>query len=194
MWQLFADDAKIFKSVRSTDDNKKLQDDLDSLTEWSTPWQLPFNVEKCKIGRNNGRHIYEMEGKELDQVKEEKDLGVPIANELKFHKQTAAAIKRANSILGLIKKSFTLLDVSTLPLLYKSLVSPHLEYANVVWGPYYKEDIKAIERIQRRATKLVTQYKDLPYEDRPRALNLPSLTHRRRRGDMIFTYKLMTGK
>ena len=89
--QLFADDAKIFKSVRSTDDNKKLQDDFDSLTEWSTQWQLPFNVEKCKslpIGRNNRKHIYEMDGKELDQVKEEKDLGVPIDNELKFHKQT----------------------------------------------------------------------------------------------------------
>ena len=89
MCQLFADDAKIFKSVRATDDNKKLQDDLDSLTEWSTRWQLPFNVEKCKslhIGRNNRKHIYEMDGKELDQVKEEKDLGVLIDNELKFHK------------------------------------------------------------------------------------------------------------
>ena len=104
MCQLFADDAKIFKSVRSTDDNKKLQDDLDSLTEWSTRWQLPFNVEKCNslhIGRNNRKHIYEMDGKELDQVKEEKDLGVLINNELKFHKQTAAAIKRANSVLSL---------------------------------------------------------------------------------------------
>ena len=36
MCQLFTDGAKIFKSVRSTDDNKKLQDDIDSLTEWST--------------------------------------------------------------------------------------------------------------------------------------------------------------
>ena len=146
----------------SNDDNKKLQDDLDSLTEWSTRWQLPFNVDKCKslhIGRNNRKHVYEMDGKKLDQGKEEKDLGVLIDNELKFPKQTAAAIKRANSVLGVIKKSFTLLDVSTLPLLYKSLVRPHLEYANVVWGPYYKEDIKAIERVQRRATKLVSQYK-----------------------------------
>ena len=135
-----------------------------------------------------------MDGKELEQVKEEKDLGVLIDYELKFHKQTAAAIKRANSVLGHIKNSFTLLDVPALPLLYKSLVHPHLENANVIWGPYYKEDIIPIERVQRRATKLVTQYKDLPYEDRLRALNLPSLTHLRRRGDMIFTYKLMTGK
>ena len=70
-------------------------------------------------------------GKKLDQVKEEKGLGVQIDNELKFHKQTAEALKRANSVLEIIKKSFALLDVSTLPLLYKSLVRPHWEYANV---------------------------------------------------------------
>ena len=79
-----------------------------------------------------------MDGNKLDQVKEEKDLGVSIDNELKFHTQTAAAIKRENSVLGVIKKSFTLLDASTLPLLYKSLVRPHLEYASVVCGLYYK--------------------------------------------------------
>ena len=128
---MFAEDANIFKNVRSNDDNKKLQDDLDSLTEWSSRWQLPFNVEKCKIlhiGRKNRKHICEMDAKILEHVKEEKYLGVLIDNELKFHKQTAAAFKRANSVLGVIKKSFTLLDVSTLPLLYKSLVRPQLEY------------------------------------------------------------------
>jgi len=41
---------------------------------------------------------------------------------------------------------------------------------------------------------MVQQYKTLPYEDRLRALKMPSLVHRRRRGDMIFTYKLMTGR
>ena len=72
-----------------------------------------------------------MKGKLLEDVYEEKDLGVMIDTDLKFHKQTAAAVKKANSSLGLIKKSFALLDQTTLPLLYKSLVRPHLEYANV---------------------------------------------------------------
>ena len=54
-------------------------------------WQLPFNVDKCKslhIGRKNKRHCYEMERKKLEQVTEEKDLGILIDDELKFHKQT----------------------------------------------------------------------------------------------------------
>ena len=88
------------------------------------------------------------------------------------------AIKKANRILGLIKKSFVNLDTNSLPLLYKSLVMPHLEYGNIIWGPHYKEDQKAIEKVQKRATKLIPSIQDVPYEERLRQLNLPLLMHR----------------
>ena len=58
-----------------------------------------------------------MNGYTLEQVTEEKDLGIIIDNELKFHKHTAMAIKKANRILGLIKKSFVNLDTKSLPLI-----------------------------------------------------------------------------
>ena len=188
MCQLFADDAKIFRSLCTTDDIIKLQDDLNKLTEWSAKWQLPFNIGKCKslhIGRDNQHHIYEMNGHKLDQVQEEKDLGVLIDDELKFHKQTSAVIKNANMVLRIVKKSFACFDSKTppllykslvyaptwsmatwyaLPLLYKSLVRPHLEYGNVVWGPSYKADMKAIEGVQRRATKLIPALKNNTYK------------------------------
>ena len=61
-------------------------------------------------------------------------------------------------------------------------------------GPFYKEVIKAVEKIQRRATKMVPSINHMPYEERLQELMLPSLLHRRRPGDMIFTYKLITGK
>ena len=64
----------------------------------------------------------------------------------------------------------------------------------MVWGPFFKGDILAIEKVQRRATKMVSRLNDLKYEERLQALNLPSLSHRRRRGDMIYAYKLITGK
>ena len=192
--QLFADNAKIFRS--SSEDNRKLQCDLDKLSDWAKKWQLYSNTDKCKslhIGRTNKRQVYQMNGNSLDQVMEEKDLGVIFDHELKFHQQTAASVK-VNHVLGLIKKSFSHLDETTLPLLYNTLVRPHLEYANVVWGPHFKGDIKLVEKVQRRAAKLVQQFKTLPNEDRLCKLELPSLVHRRRGGDMIFTYKLMTGK
>ena len=152
MCQLFADDAKLYRNVTSPEDNRKLQDDLDRIYEWSTRWQLLFNINKCKslhIGRKNKRYWYEMDGTKLKQVTEEKDLGILIDDELKFHKQSASATKKANAILGLLKKSFTLLDKKTLPLLYKSLIRPHLEYGKVVWGTHYAEDIKSIEKVQK---------------------------------------------
>ena len=135
-----------------------------------------------------------MNGQYLEDVEEEKDLGVLVDNELKFHKQVAAVVKNANSKLGLIKKSFARLDEDTLPLLYTSLVRSKLEYGNLIWGPFYKEDAKTVEKVQKRATKSIPTLKQLDYTDRLRKLNLPSLQHRRRRGDMIYAYKIMMEK
>ena len=131
---------------------------------------------------------------QLENVKEQKDLGVTIDYKLKFHTHTSAAIKKANKILGLIKRSFTSLDETTLPVLYTSMVRPHLEYGNVIWGPHFMEDIKAVERVQKRATRIIPRLRALPYIKRLETLNLPSLTYRRKRGDMIMLYKIMTNK
>ena len=77
-----------------------------------------------------------------------------------------------------------------LPILHKSLVRPHLEFGNLVWGPFNRTGQKKLERVQRRETRLVTRLRHLPYETRLKNLQLPSLYYRRKRGDMIFTYQL----
>ena len=164
--QLFADDAKIYRKVNTQAECETLQEDIKRLHDWSTTWQLLFNLDKCKIlhiGKNNKKHEYWMNGKLLESITEEKDLGVLIDKDLKFHKQTAAAVKKANSVLGVIKRTFAKRDEETFPLLYKSLVRPHLEYGNVVWGPLFQEDIKAVEKVQRRATKMVPGLGNMSY-------------------------------
>src|SRR6184192_380142 len=50
--------------------------------------------------------------------------------------------------------------------LYKSLVRPHLDYCVQAWRPYLKKDIEALERMKRRATRMVEGLKNLSYEDR----------------------------
>ena len=72
------------------------------------------------------------------------------------------------------------------------LVRPHLEYANAIWGPFYKQDQQLVERVQWRATKMISCSSNLSYGNRIRSLNMPSLHHGRKRGDMITTYKIMT--
>jgi len=91
----------------------------------------------------------------LESVNEEKDLGVIISEDLKWIKQCSAAVSKANKILGMIKRSFSVRSREIVIPLYKSLVRPHLEYCTQIWNPHYIKDIKLIEGVQRRATKLV---------------------------------------
>ncbi|KAK3868645.1 hypothetical protein Pcinc_025986 [Petrolisthes cinctipes] len=130
---------------------------------------------------------------ELREVGEEKDLGVVIDRELKFSGHLAEKIKKANRIVGLIRRTFVTLDESIFKLLYVALVRPHLEYANQVWCPSKKKDISAVEGVQRRATKLLPNLKNLPYPERLRKLGIPTLAYRRSRGDMIETFKIVNG-
>lgn len=191
---LFADDAKIFRTINTRLDINNLQDDINKLHAWSEKWQLPFNVVKCKclhIGSKNTKHKYKINGHKLDHVDEEKDLGVLMDEKFDFHRQTAAAIKKANRVLGIVKRTFSIIDKKTLPLLFKSLVRQILEYGNIIWGPFYKGDKLAVERVQRRATKLITSIKDFSYEERLRILQMPSLSYRRDRGDMIQLHKIV---
>ena len=73
--------------------------------------------------------------------------------------------------------------------LYKSLVRSHLEYGVSVWSPHHEYLIEKLEKVQKRATKLIISIKHLKYEERLRYLKLPKLKFRRVRGDMIEVYK-----
>jgi len=97
-------------------------------------------------------------------------------------------------MIGIIKRNFIHMEAKTFILLYKALVRPHVEYANSVWNPYKKGDIEEIEKVQKRATKLIKGLKKLSYEERLRKLRLPTLKYRRIRGDMIEVYKVISGK
>ena len=97
-------------------------------------------------------------------------------------------------MLGIIKRNFKYLDQITFNMLYKSLVRSHLEYASSVWNPYKKGLINEIEKVQRRATKLIQNIKKLSYIDRLTYLKLPTLKYRRFRGDMIETFKIINNK
>ena len=191
--RMFADDAKVFSQVDNDQDAARLQEDLEALSAWSDAWLMPFNESKCSvlhIGHANHSYQYTMNSKPIASTQVEKDLGVLVDSDLKFRQQAASAVAKATQMLAVIRRSFALMDDVTIPLLFKTLVRPHLEFGNLIWGPFNRADQKAIERVQRRATRLVSGLQHLPYQDRLRSLGLPSLYYRRKRGDMIFTYQL----
>ena len=139
---LFADDTKIARQVKTVSDSQILQDDLDSLSNWSNNWLLEFNADKChvltigKIENITHTHKYVINGEELEHVFEEKDLGVTVDFEMSFSEHICLKVKKANAIMGLIRRSFSFLDVALFRKLYTTFVRPHIEYAQVVWSPF----------------------------------------------------------
>ena len=131
------------------------------------------------MAKNSPEHHYVLNDHVLEISEQQKELGVLVDNKLKFHAHAAAAAKKANQVLGVIKKSYNTRDQHTIKTLYTAMVRPHLEYGNAVWGPNYSGVIKMFEKFQRLATKMVTTINDLPYEKRLRELKLPSLIYRR---------------
>jgi len=191
---LYADDAKLFTVIKSANDQFLLQMCINSLVEWCDVWDIRLNVDKCQIVQYNFKgfnYEYKAGDFNLKVVDNIKDLGVVFENNFKFSKHIDNKVSKANSVLGLIKRNFCNLTTNVFLLLYKSLVRPHLEYAVDVWMPHEKNKIEIIEQIQKRATKLVKECKSLSYDDRLKLLNVPTLSYRRARGDMIKVFKML---
>ncbi|XP_063359929.1 uncharacterized protein LOC134649145 [Cydia amplana] len=119
--------------------------------------------------KTNPKLNYHIDSVPLQAVAGQRDLGITISHNLKWDTHITKITKRANSVLYMIRKAFH------------------------IWSPYFKKDITLLEKVQRRATKMVISLKDKPYEERLQELGLTTLEDRRKRGDLIETYKILSG-
>ena len=128
MKSLFADDTKVFRVIKSGEDHRIRQKDLNSLMDWARKWQI--------------------------------------------QEQAASAIASANKVLGLIKRSFQSRDMATMVSAYTTYARPHLEYCSQVWTPGTKHWQDKLERVQRRALRLIPSLQGLSYEEKLRRSGL----------------------
>jgi len=166
----FADDTKIFSAVSNLALHRQLQEDLNTLLQWSTDWQMFFHIDKCKVmhfGHNTLKMDYSLDNKTLQKIHQEKDLGVIISD--------VQAYSKANRMLGVINCAIVY-QSKEVTLSLKTLVRPHLEYCTVAWwSPHYVKDKLLLERVQRRFTRMISEPKELPYPEGLKKLSLWSL-------------------
>ena len=197
--KLFADDCKLYKSIKTVTDQEELQKDLDSLCDWSKDWLLNFNIQKCKTvsyGKVKYNYEYQMTDKtgvnhKLKNENGEKDLGIEFRSNLNFDEHISRTVNKVNKIIGLVRRKFSYIDKSLFLTLYKSIIRSHIDYGNLIYFPTTKKNKQILENAQRRATRLVPELRGLTYEDRLRELNLTTLEYRRNRYDLIQTFRII---
>ena len=207
---LFADDTKLFSFVLEENSATSLQQDIDTLTHWAERMQMSFNLSKCHVmhlGSKNPQHLYHMYKTshqtkkknsisyklvfhDLEEVGTETDLGICVDSNLTFSDHISAKLSKANKMLQIIKHTFKHITPEIFKMLYTTLVRPHLEYGTPVWSPHTARDIKRLESLQRRATKIIPSLHDKPYEERLETLQLPTLEYRRIRQDLLLMWNI----
>ena len=128
---------------------------------------------------------YKMGGTVLYTTVKEKDLGITISANVKVLEQCGIAASKGAQKHGLIRRYIKYKENQLIIPQYKAIVRHHLEYCIQAWRPYRKKDIDTLERIQRRATKMILELRDRSCEERLKECGLATLDTRRLRRDQI---------
>ncbi len=204
MIRLFADDVKLLSEISFglTGPTCSLLLDCDILCSWSDQWQLQIAAHKCAtlhLGHNNPNLIYKLHGQDVAASDSVKDLGVIFSSSFASTEHCKSIARKGFQRVNLIFRCFLSKDINCLLRAYITYVRPILEYASVVWSPYFVKDILLIERVQRRYTKRLLFYTSLKepersnmsYENRLAYFELQSLQTRRLIADVVFCHKIV---
>ena len=197
---LFADDMLLYKPVKCCEDYHHLQEDVNSIYDWTCLNNFTLNSTKCKFMQITRRKTttqspqLHLNDRPIERVFEYKYLGVVISSDLTWASHINTICTRAKKVIGLLYRQFFNHTSSQTQLkLYKALVRPHLEYAAQVWDPYMTKDVSKLENVQKFALKVCLNGWNLSYHQLEDRSNLPMLQNRRQYLKLCTLYKLFHG-
>jgi ribonucleases P/MRP protein subunit RPP40 len=160
--RLFADDGLLSKVITSASDAIVLQNDLKSCESWAEKWLLKYNVGKCETMRITRKRLpivtdYLLNSQVLNVTEQYKYLGIQLDSKLNPNTQAAAAAKKAMNMLYFIHRNLKKSTPFVRERAYNVFVRPILEYAVTAWDPYTDSGIHSLERVQRKAIRIVLQ-------------------------------------
>ena len=137
--RLFADDCLLYRPINSVEDEKALQEDLDTMVQWSQSWGMQFNPSKCKTMRVSrkrppGTTSYNILGVTLEETQQTQYLGINIQTNLSWNSQTHRTTGKATRVLNFLRRNFHHCSSAVKEKLYLTLVRPHLDYATASLG------------------------------------------------------------
>lgn len=198
----FADDLKIYRSIKSGYDCALLQEDLEKIAKWCDDNGMVLNLGKCAVisithSPNKICFVYGLANVVLERVSSIKDLGVIIDEKLSFKQHVEMITRKSYKMLGFIfrcGKYFR--DQSSMLLLFNALVRNRLEYCSSVWNPHYEGAIDRIERVQKKFTRMFyfkfnMEHPRPEYNIRLKRLKMHSLESRRIENDEIMLFKII---
>ena len=200
--RLFAGECALHRNIKSHIDCQILQDDLNSLAQWETDWQIKFNIAKChsmRVIRHLPENIihfdYSFHQQKLEQVQSAKYLEITITDNLDWGQHISEISSKATKTMSFLRRNLTLAPRHTKESVYKTLVRPQLEYAAPILHPYHDTQIAQIEKLQRTAARLTySRWRNTSsVSDMLNELEWPSPEARREQSSLTFFYKIYSG-
>ncbi|MCP3900406.1 MAG: RNA-directed DNA polymerase [Desulfobacteraceae bacterium] len=161
--RLFADDTCLFVEVDNRNQTANdINSDLLAITNWSNRWLVTFSPTKTKALTISNKHDaalnpeLEFMGNIIEEVDSHPYLGLRFSNDLKWKSHIDDIAKNARKKLNILIPLKMKVDRASLDSMYHSFILPSMEYANIIWGGSYDNDIDKLENIHLEAMRLIT--------------------------------------
>ena len=195
----FADDTRNSAKIRTDDDQRRMQQDLNVIYKWAEDNMMEFNEKKFEwmsCGNTQGvdRSPYKTpSGEDIQYKKKVKDLGVVTSDNLSFREHINSIVTACKIKQGIILRKFRTREEKPMMKLFNTYIRSKIDYCCIVWSPWCQTDIDKVERIQKSYTSKIEGLEEMNYNQRLEKLKLYSLERRRERFMIINAWQQIEG-